>query len=91
MIYKSQGHTIDLSKITRLYPAARVEAGGETAQVSLEWAELKKDVVPISAFVLVFDFDPVGEVPQNRIELVYETKEELIAAMTEVAAYFDQN
>lgn len=91
MMYKSQGHNIELSKVTRLYPAAIVEAGGERAQVSLEWAELKKDVVPITAFVLVFDFDPVGEVPENRIELVYKTKEELIAAMTEVAAYFDHS
>ena len=85
MIYQSQGYTIDLSKITRLYPAATVEAGGETAQVSLEWAELKKERVPIVSFVLVFDFDPVGEVPENRIVLLYETKAALIAAMNEVA------
>ena len=87
MIYESQGKTIDLTKITRLYPAARVIAGNETAQVSLEWAELKKEVVPVSAFVLVFDFDPIGEVPENRIELEYATQEELIAAMQDVAQY----
>ncbi len=87
MIYEAQGHSIDLAKITRLYPAATVEAAGETAQVSLEWAELKKDVIPIASFVLVFDFDPLGEVPENRIELVYETQEELIAVMKDVAQY----
>lgn len=83
--YEAQGHTIDLTKITRLYPAATVEAAGEVAHVSLEWAELKKEVVPISSFILVFDIDPLGEIPDNRIELVYETKEELIVAMKEVA------
>jgi len=90
MIYEAQGQQIDLTKITRLYPAATVNAAGEVAQVSLEWAEMKKDVVQISAFVLVFDIDPLDEVPNNRIELVYETKDELIAAMTEVAGYFEK-
>lgn len=90
MIYKAQGHTLDLTKITRLYPAATVEAAGEVAHVSLEWAELKKEEVPISAFILVFDFDPLGEIPENRIELLYESREELIAAMTEVAALLEQ-
>jgi hypothetical protein len=86
MIYEAQGHTIDLSKLTRLYPAARVRAAGEVAHVSLEWAELKQDEVPIDAYLLVFDFDPLGEVPENRIELVYESREALVAVMQEVAA-----
>ena len=88
MIYEAQGKKIDLTKITRLYPAVTVKAAGEVAQVSLEWAEMKKDVVPITAFVLVFDIDPLGEVPNNRIELVYESREALIEAMGEVAEYF---
>ena len=87
MIYEVQGHRIDLSLITRLYPAATVEAGGETAQVSLEWAEMKKGEVPISGYILVFDVDPLGEIPENRITLVYGTKEELIEAMKDVAQY----
>ncbi len=89
MIYEAQGHRIDLKRITRLYPAATVRAGGEVAQVSLEWADLKKDQVPIESYVLVFDVDPLGEVPENRVELCYGSKEELIAAMHEVAALFD--
>lgn len=89
MHYEAQGHSIDLSKITRLYPAATVEAAGEVAHVSLEWADLKKDEVPISSFILVFDFDPLGEIPENRIELVYETKDELILAMKDVARYLE--
>ncbi len=87
MIYEAQGHEIELSRITRLYPAATVEVGGEIAQVSLEWAELKKDEVPVSSYVLVFDIDPLDEIPENRIELVYETQEQLIEAMKDVAQY----
>jgi len=88
MIYEAQGKKVDLSRITRLYPAATVEAAGEVAQVSLEWAELKQDVISVTSFVLIFDTDPLDEVPNNRIELVYATKEELVAAMHEVAEYF---
>ncbi len=58
MIYKTQGFEIDLKQITRLYPAVSIQAGGERAQVSLEWAELKQDVIEIEAYVLVFDCDP---------------------------------
>ena len=90
MFYEAQGHRIDLSKITRLYPAATVRAGGEVAQVSLEWADLKAGQVPIEAYVLVFDIDPLGEIPENRIELVYESKEALIAAMHEVAPLLEK-
>lgn len=88
MLYESQGLMLDLSKITRLYPAAIVEGGGAEAQVSLEWAEMKSDEVKIAEYVLVFDFDPPGEIPENRKILHYSTKEELIEAMHAVARYF---
>jgi len=90
MIYEAQGKKIDLTKVTRLYPAATVEAVGEVAQVSLEWAEMKKDVVNISSFVLIFDIDPLDEVPNNRIELVYESRDALIIAMTDVSHHFEK-
>ncbi len=45
MIYCSQGYDIYLSKTTRLYPAVIVSAAGESVQISLEWAELKHDVI----------------------------------------------
>ncbi len=89
MIYRAQGLELDLSKITRLYPAALVAGGGAEAQVSLEWAELKKDEVEIAEWILVFDFDPPGEIPEHRQILSYPSKEELIAAMYEVSKYFD--
>lgn len=85
MIFEANGKQIDLMKITRLYPAALINAGGESASVSLEWAELKADKVTLEAYVLICDFDPVGEVPINRVELRYETKEELINVMHEIA------
>ena len=84
-IYTYDGGEIDLSLVTRLYPAALISAGGESAQVSLEWAEMKKEQVTLEAYVLVCDFDPVGEVPVNRVEIRYETKEALFAAMNDIA------
>ena len=83
--YEADGKRIDLSKATRLYPAVLIHAGGESASVSLEWAELKADVIRIEAYVLVCDFDPVGEVPVNRVELRFASKEKLIEAMHEIA------
>ncbi len=85
MKYEAQGHCIELDKLTRLYPAAIVEAGGEEAQVSLEWAQLKADVIPIKGYVLVFDFDPPTERPVNRVMLRFNDRSALDMAMAEVA------
>lgn len=85
ILFESNGAKIDLKKITRLYPAALIHAGGESASVSLEWAELKADQITLEAYVLICDFDPIGEVPINRIELRYSTREELCEAMQEIA------
>jgi len=87
MIYTFKDKEIDLSRVTRLYPAAVVKAGEEYAQVSLEWAELKQESVRIEHYVLVFDIDPLGEIPKNRIEFLFTTKEELLAAINDVARY----
>lgn len=85
MIYKHEEYEIDLTKVTRLYPAALISAGGETASVSLEWAQMKEDKIFLEAYVLICDFDPVGEVPVNRIELKFETKEQLFLAMNDIS------
>lgn len=85
MVYFSSEGEIDLSKVTRLYPAALISAGGESASVSLEWADLKKDQITLEAYVLICDFDPVGEAPINRVELRFETKEKLFEAMNEIS------
>lgn len=88
MIYKSKIGNIDLSKVTRLYPAAVVDAQGEVAEMSLEWADMNADKVKITAFVLVFDFTPPKEQVRDKKELRFETKEELIEVMQEVAQFF---
>ncbi|MDD2828927.1 MAG: hypothetical protein PHW18_05075 [Sulfuricurvum sp.] len=74
-----------MAKVTRLYPAALISAGGERASVSLEWAEMKKGQILLEAYVLICDFDPIGEVPLNRVELRFETKEKLFEAMNEIS------
>ncbi len=85
IIFEADGKEIDLSKVTRLYPAALIHVAGERASVSLEWAELKEDVITIEAYVLICDFDPVGEIPINRVELRYKTKDELFQIMQEIS------
>jgi len=85
MIYRHKNYEIDLTKVTRLYPAALISAGGESASVSLEWAQMKEGKIVLEAYVLICDFDPVGEIPLNRIEVKFETKEALLGAMNEIA------
>jgi hypothetical protein len=83
-LYVYDGGEIDLSLVTRLYPAALISAGGESASVSLEWADMKKEQVTLEAYVLICDFDPVGEVPVNRVEIRFASKDELFAAMNDI-------
>jgi len=90
MVYEAQGLSLDLSKITRLYPAAVVAGAGAEAQVSLEWAELKKDEVRIAEYVLVFDFDPPGVPPEQRKLLHFATKEALIETMQTLSELFEK-
>lgn len=85
-LYVYEGGEIDLSLVTRLYPAALISAGGESASVSLEWADMKKEQVVLEAYVLICDFDPVGDVPVNRVEIRFESKEALFSAMSDISA-----
>ncbi len=78
--------SVDLAKVTRIYPAALIHAGGESASVSLEWAELKASQITLEGYVLICDFDPVGEVPLHRVEFRFETKEELFGVIGEISA-----
>lgn len=84
-IYRYADGEVDLEGVTRLYPAAMINAGGESASVSLEWADLKKEVITLECYVLICDFDPVGETPVNRVEIRFETKEALFQAMQDVS------
>ena len=89
MIYKSQDAEIDLDKITRLYPAAVIEMYGEVAEMSLEWMEDNASKVKLLQYVLVFDLTPLSEEVKEKKTLTFETREELIDAMTEVAQFFE--
>ena len=94
MIYKSKEGDLNLSKITRLYPAVVVDMQGEVAEMSLEWMEMNEEVVEsgkikVVHYVLVFDFTPISEDVKDRTTLVFETKEELMQEMQIVGALFD--
>ena len=88
MFYPSKIGVIDLAKVTRLYPAAVVDAHGEIAEMSLEWADMNGDKVKITSYVLVFDFTLPNEKVREKKELHFETKEELFEVMQEVAQFF---
>lgn len=89
MIYKTSEGDVDLSKLTRLYPAAVVDMQGEQAEMSLEWMELYGDKIKFVHYVLVFDFTPPGENEKVRTVLTYETKDALMAEIQEVAKYLN--
>ncbi|MCD6172491.1 MAG: hypothetical protein J7J96_01725 [Sulfurimonas sp.] len=89
MIYKSKDGDIDLSNITRLYPAAVIDMYGEIAEMSLEWMEDNEDKVKLVHFVLVFDATPHASEERIRTVLTFDTKDELIECMTEVSKFFD--
>jgi hypothetical protein len=90
MIYKSKDGEIDLSKITRLYPAAVINMYGEVAEMSLEWMDDYASKVELMHYILVFDFTKPGEEVKNKKVLTFATKDELIATMTEVAQFFQK-
>ncbi|WP_304542975.1 hypothetical protein [Sulfurimonas microaerophilic] len=89
MIYKSKEGDIDLAQLVRLYPAVVVDMQGEVAEMSLEWIELYGDKVKVVHYVLVFDSTQTGDEEKNRVVLTYETKDELIQEMQEVAKLFN--
>ncbi len=88
MIYKSKLGDLDLLQVIRLYPAGVVDMHGEIAEMSLEWIDMSGDKVKIKSFILVFEFPCVTEDVRNKVVLEFETKDELIAVMTEVAQLF---
>ncbi len=89
MIYKSKNGDIDLSKLTRLYPAAIIELDGEVAEMSLEWMDMNEGKVTLKGYVLVFDFTPPAQEIKDKQVLNFETKDELIKEMQEVGKLFN--
>jgi hypothetical protein len=90
MIYNSKDGEIDLSKITRLYPAAVIKMYGEVAEMSLEWMEDYGSKVELLYYALVFDFTLPKEEKKNKKVLTFETKELLLEAMQDVAKLFEK-
>jgi len=88
MIYKSKEGDISLEKLTRLYSAVVIDMQGEIAEMSLEWFDLYGEKVKFIHFVLVFDYTLASEDVRDKKVLEFDTKEELIETMTEVAEYF---
>lgn len=88
MIYKSKDGDISLENLTRLYAAVVIDMQGEIAEMSLEWFDLYGDKVKRLKYVLVFDYTPPGEDIRDKKVLEFETKEELLATMSEVAEFF---
>ena len=88
MIYKSKIGDLDLSTITRLYPAVIVDSDGEVAEMSLEWADLYGEKVKIVTYILVFDYTPLKEEVKNRKVIECDTRDELVKIMIEVSAFF---
>ena len=89
MIYKSKEGDIELENLTRLYPAVVIDMQGERAEMSLEWMELYAQKVELVHYVLVFDFTQPGEEERDRTVLIFDTREELMQEIQEVAKYFD--
>jgi len=87
-IYKSSNGDIDLTNLTRLYPAAVVDLDGDVSEMSLEWTDDNGDKVNILRYVLVFDFTPHGQEEKIKTTLNFDTKDELIAELQKVAVLF---
>lgn len=84
MIITIKDKQFDTKEITQLYPAAVIKTGheDETTQVSLEWiaveAKGKVEIVGYGIFV------NLGE--EEKHVFMYNTKEEMDAAVAEIAA-----
>ena len=91
MIYETSIGAIDLSKLTRLYAAALIEAGGEQAEMSLEWMDMSGDRVKLIEYVLVFDFTPQGSEERIKKVLSFQTREELLDEMQRVVNFINEH
>lgn len=87
-IYKTKEGDLDLTKLTRLYPASVVDLDGDVSEMSLEWTDMNGDKVKILGYVLVFDFTPHGQEEKIKTTINFDTKEELIDELQKVAVLF---
>ena len=87
-IYKSKDGDVDLTNLTRVYPASVVELDGEVSEMSLEWTELNEDKVDVLRYILVFDFTPHGQDEKLKTTYNFDTIDDLIVELHKVAALF---
>ena len=85
MTYKIKNITLDLSKLTNIYPASVVEFDGDVSEMSLEWTEMNEDKVKILRYILVLDFTPPKEDKKIKTTIDFDTKDELIQEMIKVS------
>jgi hypothetical protein len=84
MIITIDDKQFDTKDITQLYPAAVVKTGheDETTQVSLEWIDVeskgKVEIVGYGVFLNLGD--------EDKYSFVYDTREEMDAAVGRIAA-----
>ncbi len=71
---------IDLESISNIYPSVLVRHQDVVTTVSMEWYEQNKEQLQLQSYTLIF-IDTKG----NRIERHYQSYEEMIEAMQEVA------
>jgi len=90
VVYTFNDEAISLENLTRLYGAVVIDMQGEVAEMSLEWFDLYGDKVKLLHYVLVFDYTPPGEQQRDKKVLEFQTKDELIETMQEVAQFFQK-
>jgi hypothetical protein len=89
MILTIEEKKFDTKEITQLYPACVIKTGyeEETTQVSLEWIEVeakgKVEIVGYGVFV------NLGE--EEKYSFIFDTREEMDAAIGRIAAQLKSN
>ncbi len=84
MMKTFQNEAIDTQTLLRLYPACVVDMhDGQSAEVSLEWAEMKYGQITIKGFVIVFDFTPLQPHVKNQKKFFYDNFTDFEKAMYE--------
>ena len=85
MVYKSKIGDINLHELKRVYPASIVELEGDVSEMSLEWTDMNKDKVKVLRYVLVFDFTPPNQEEKIKTSIPFDSENELISELRNVA------
>lgn len=73
MVIEIENKTINTEQIVRLYTAVVINLpDGDTAEVSLKWAEMKHEEIDIKGFIIVFDLGQLNENTRNKESFFYD-------------------